>query len=85
MERVLLRVARGWTCMSVSGTAGTADLDTGASVVLKCAEGTGSAGLPQEAGWGATASRPGPQDLLVRAQLLLPRASHASPATSFNA
>lgn len=57
MERKLLRVIRGLDCGAVTSAVGTAYFDTGTSVIVKRAEGTGWAGVPQEAGTSAAAAR----------------------------
>jgi hypothetical protein len=50
VERKPLRVIRGRDCRAVTRAVGKADLNTGTSVTLKCAEGTGREELPQEGG-----------------------------------
>jgi len=50
VERRLLRVIRGQDCRTGASAVGTADFNTGTSVTVKCAEGTGWEERPQEAG-----------------------------------
>lgn len=58
MERRLLRVIRGQDCREVTSAVGKAYFDTGTSVIVKRAEGTGWAGVPQEAGTGLCTTLP---------------------------
>ena len=80
MERRLLRVIRGQDCRTGASAVGTADFNTGTSVTVKCAEGTGRAGLPQEAGTSLPYDAPVHGVRRAREQLVVSHsASHQVP------